>query len=305
LAALDSAKKGVYMETIIVVLATDDGYSQHAGVMLCSLFENNLSRNPFEVYLMDGGISDENKRRLHNVAERYNARLELLEIDREIYKDFKLSHHITQAAYYRISIPDILDSSVRKAIYLDCDLIVRDDIAKLWRLDLSGFLLGAIEDPGFSRFQALGIPNNARYFNSGVMLIDLAKWRSAKISSQVLDFIVQNPEKVVLWDQDALNAVLYDKWLPMHLKWNVQTDMYELSHRERYVHYEDFDEAIRSPSIVHYTASPKPWQYMNKHPLKKEYYKHLRKTEWRNFTPPDRNMINMVKKVLKSILRKK
>ncbi len=286
---------------INIVCVTDNNYAQHLGVMLCSIFEHQKCDNELNIYVIDGGISEKNKSRLEDIGKRHNATITFLEIDKTIYKNFKISYHINHTVYYRISIPEILDSSIKKVIYLDCDLIIKEDISKLWYTDISEYFIAAVENPKFNRHVNLKIPVNSKYFNTGVMLINLEKWRQYNISIQVIEFIKNNLEKIVLWDQDGLNAILYNKWKELHPKWNQQTIMFELAASKTFRN-EEFYETIKNPSIIHYTTSSKPWHYMNEHPLKSEYYKYIRKTPWKKYSPPDKNISNISKKIIKKIL---
>lgn len=298
----DFRKKAKLTEKINIISASDDNYSQHLGVMLYSLFKNHLGDKKIDVYIIDGDISSENKYKLEGIGKRFNVIISFLEINTEIYREFKISHHFTPATYYRISIPELLDSSIKKVIYLDCDLIVKEDISKLWNIDISKYFIAAVETSKFNRHTDLQMPINSRYFNSGVMLINLEKWRQYNIGEKVRNFIINNSEKLINLDQDALNAILYNKWKELPLKWNQPTNIFEIEKNETNFSKKDFDEAIKNPSIIHYTTSSKPWHYMNEHPLKKEYYEYLKKTPWKKYSPPDRNVINILKKSAKKIL---
>jgi len=298
----DSKEKARLIKKIKIISVSDDNYSQHLGVMLYSLFKNYLSDEKLDVYIIDGGIFSENKYKIEDIGREFNIPITFLKISKKIYQNFKISHHINSSTYYRISIPEIIDSSIKKVIYLDCDLIIREDISKLWYTDISEYFLAAVENPNFNRYADLKIPVNSKYFNAGVMLINLEKWRQYNISTQVIEFIKNNSEKIVLWDQDGLNAILYNKWKKLHPKWNQQTIMFELVASETNFREEEFNEAIKNPSIIHYSTSSKPWHYMNEHPLKSEYYKYLRKTPWKKYLPPDKNISNTSKKIIKKIL---
>ncbi len=89
---------------------------------------------------------------------------------------------------------------------------------ELWQTNLEGNVIAAVEDAGFhDRLEKMGITKeNEKYFNSGMMLIDLVRWRAKSITQKVLDYINQNPEKLRFHDQDALNAILYNDWLHLH-----------------------------------------------------------------------------------------
>lgn len=300
----DSKKKVKLIKEIKIISVADDNYTQHLGVMLYSLFKNHLSDEKLDVYIIDGGVSPENKYKLEGIGKEFNTPLKFLKIDKKIYQNFKISHHLTHSTYYRISIPELLDPSIKRVIYLDCDLIFKEDISKLWEVNISEYFMAAVENPKFNRYADLQMPINSKYFNSGVMLMNLEKCRQYDISSKVLKFIENNLNKIILWDQDGLNAILCNKWKELPPKWNQQTIMFEIDINETNFNKEEFMEAIINPSIIHYTTSSKPWHYMNEHPLKNEYYKYLKKTPWRKYSPPDRNFNNMLKKIAKELLPK-
>jgi lipopolysaccharide biosynthesis glycosyltransferase len=302
----NSKKREKSIKEIKIISVVDDNYVQHLGVMLYSLFEHQINySNKLDVFVIDGGISEENKIKIEGIGKEFNIRIKFLIIDKKIYKNFKISHHINHSTYYRISIPDLLDSSVKKVIYLDCDLIFKEDISKLWEINISECFIAAVENPKFNRYIDLQMPINSKYFNTGVMLMNLEKCRQYDISSKVLKFIENNLDKMVLWDQDALNAILYNKCKELPPKWNQQTIMFEIDVSETNFKKEEFTEAIENPSIIHYTTSSKPWHYMNEHPLKNEYYKYLKKTPWRKYSPPDKNINNVLKKSAKKLLPNK
>lgn len=85
--------------------------------------------------------------------------------------------HITQAMYYRYLFADMLPKTVTRLIYLDADIICKGNILPLWQTDLQGKVLGAVRDWGEAKScDRIGL-KNGRYFNSGVLLLDLTKWR--------------------------------------------------------------------------------------------------------------------------------
>src|SRR5271157_1755136 len=114
---------------IEIVTACSDYFAPHLGVMLTSLFENSLSRGRIHIHIIDGGISPENKEKLLHIAEKYNTPFRFLAIDRDEFGGLITRDHWSYAAYYRLAIPDLLDATIDKALYLDCDMIIKDDIS--------------------------------------------------------------------------------------------------------------------------------------------------------------------------------
>ena len=267
------------MRVIHVVTSADNLYACHLGVMLTSLFSSSAGKTAFTVTVLDGGISRKDVDILTRLAESYRASISFVAMDRYQFKHYPLSNHIRQAAYYRISVSEIVDSSVRKVLYLDCDIIIKEDITELWDTDINRYSAAAVEEPYFDRHEDLLLPADAVYFNSGVLLINLERWRANRIGDKAHAFILKHPDVLLLHDQDALNAVLYGEWLPLHPKWNLQTDMFGLcplsSSPDQAVH-----EAVAHPAVIHFTTSSKPWHYMNEHRYRDEYFNYLHRTEW-------------------------
>lgn len=269
---------------IEVITACDDNYIQHLGVMLCSLLENTPQKSRVNISVIDGGITNDNKNKLSSfIKDTYKLNIKYLIIDPQIYSEFQISYHFTHTIYYRISIPSLLLSDISKALYLDCDLVLKDDIGKLWSYDLGEYCLAAVESVSIDKEHLRGIiPSNASYFNSGVLLINLSKWRESNITQQVIQFIKNYQDKIIWWDQDSLNVILYKQWLSLPLKWNQQTNFFEIS-TQKTDRKDELMEAINSPSIIHYTGLHKPWEYIDNHPYKYEYYNYLSLTPWNSF----------------------
>lgn len=156
-------------------------------------------------------------------------------------------------AFTRICLPEIL--STNKVVYLDCDLVVSLDIATLYEIDLQGFAIGAsgvgniewsLEKPFFTR---LGLEPEAKYFNSGVLLMDLDYWRKHKLSARCFEFANKYPKELVTADQTVLNYVFQEfGFLELDPKFNLA--LYPNNHVDLDMHNE---------AILHFVGAPKPW----------------------------------------------
>lgn len=279
------------METINIVFSADNNYAQFMGVALCSLFENKKDNYLIDVYVLDGGVSNKNKEKLKILENKYNFKIIYIKIDISFFKDFFISDHITQATYYRIMMPELLPN-LKKILYLDCDIIVLGDIYELYNINIDNYFFAAVEEPVTDRQKELGMPINTKYFNAGIMLINLKKWQEFNVSKKLIDFIKNNSKKLKYWDQDAMNAILYNKWLNIHSKNNYTTLLTRNS-----ISKTEKDDI----SIIHYTEMLKPWNYLSKHPLKKEYFYYLSKTPWSNKKYIDKNIKNIIKKIIKKL----
>ncbi|WP_188175383.1 glycosyltransferase family 8 protein [Paenibacillus sedimenti] len=254
------------MDPIYIVTSTNDNYAKPLGVMLNSLLENTADKSRIKIFIIDGNISPDNKQKLRNVVNKFNVKTTFLKVDNSLFKGFQDRGHVSKECYYRVVIPNLLNKNIRKALYLDCDTIVKDDISKLWSTNLDGYYLAAGEKAfrGKPSKNSLKHHKNSNRFNSGVLLINLEKWRKSNMSKKVLQYIKNYPKPI--GDQAALNTVIQDKWLKLDPKWNYTTDHLILLPKVK-------------PAIVHYTRSKKPWNHG--HPLQNAYFKYLRTTSWK------------------------
>jgi lipopolysaccharide biosynthesis glycosyltransferase len=158
---------------------------------------------------------------------------------------------------------DLLPASLDRVLFLDADTLVLDDLSELWRLPLDSQVLGATQDAALplvsspravKNWQALGIPPSTPYFNAGVLLIDLERWRRLDVCRLVRGYFDSTRETIDFLHQEALNAVLWNRWLHLDVRWNLLA-----SHAGR--SYGRIPaEALRHPGIVHFAGRMKPWR---------------------------------------------
>ena len=100
-------------------------------------------------------------------------------------------------------MPDIVKGG--RALYLDVDIVVNGRIDDLCNAEISNIFLAAVDD--------LEMAYSAKYFNSGVMLINLEYWRAYNVKEKVIEFVGRKPEVIRFVDQDGLNFVINRNWL--------------------------------------------------------------------------------------------
>ncbi|RKP53193.1 glycosyltransferase family 8 protein [Cohnella endophytica] len=253
---------------IHVVAGVDNNYAQHLGVTFASLLANVPQETSVRLYIVHSGLSVDNQSKLESTFKRFGADIRFIAIDGALFERFPTTGHINRAMYLRLTIPEALPPTVSKVIYLDSDIVVTENIAELWDTELGDKAIAAVGDH-FAEYRcsSLRIPEG-RYFNSGVLVMNLTKWREQSLAKKVIDYISHYDAKLHFPDQDALNALLFDDWVEVPHKWNADTKKWE---------------GQRPPAIIHYTDISKPWHFDNYHRYKNEYYKYLRMTEWRNY----------------------
>jgi lipopolysaccharide biosynthesis glycosyltransferase len=288
--------------TISIATTIDINYIQHLGVMLSSLFENNL-KSRFKIYLIINFTENKELRKIQKLINRYNHQIDIIKVDESLLVSCKVTGHVTLATYYRLLIPNLINQTVAKVLYIDADIIIKNEIYELWNIVLDDeTIVAAVEEPLFNRHIALGVPETAKYFNAGVMLINLVAWRQNDISTKAIRFIELNNERIMFWDQDVLNFLLYDKWLTLNPKWNVTTPLFTINADKLKMSENELNQILNQPNIIHFTGSSKPWHYLNTHPFKSEYYKYLKLTPWKNFKHPEETVWHQIKQSVKQLV---
>lgn len=270
---------------IHIACSTDDNYAPLCGVMVCSALENNKGGN-LVVHVLTNSLSADNRDRMTRQCSRYGARCLFHQIDESRLEGCQYRtkvHPLSSAAYYRILLASVLPD-VSRAIYLDCDMMVLDDLRQIYDTDLEGRGVAAVQDydtpADMAHYQQLGLSMGDRYFNSGFMVIDLDYWRKHNTENQLLAF-AKRPRKVYFHDQDALNSVFANQWKRLSPEWN----HFNVARIRVKGLFENKDEAHRffsSPKVVHFPGRHfKPWLPTPLIPYRRQWLHYLEISAWR------------------------
>lgn len=276
-------------EPIVLVFVADDNYTILLAVALQSVLVNLERGCSLYLYIIDGGISQINKARLMRIlaADHIDFHLEWVVPDMTSLRNLKIHGTKTTAIYLDLLIPDIVSQRFDKAIFLDCDVQVEVSLTKLWQeksddcalLAVQSFVTPYVSSPGgLSNYQDFGYEPETPYFNSGVLLLNLKRWRSEKISQKVFDYLHRYRKYQSLHDQYGLNAVLANDWGMLDPKWNVMATVLSSVREDIQTRRE---ELLNHGYIYHFTG-PKPWQPNCKHPAKAQWHRYLEESLWFN-----------------------
>ena len=262
---------------IHIACAADNKYIQHTVVMLTSLFENN-NENQIHIHFFSADFSTENENKVKQTVFKYQQLFTFYPLDASLFKDCYVSDHVSFATYYRIVIPDFLIHQTNKILYLDTDIVVCENLKPLWDINIENYTIGAvneINDEGPSR---LGFDEKYKYFNAGILLINAKTWVTENLKDTLFKYIKTHFNKLTFWDQDALNANLYNKRLIIDPKWNQLSSVFEVDNTTLLAYYStsEIKQLKQFPAIIHFSGSSKPWDLLNIHPFKSIYYKYLK-----------------------------
>ena len=293
-------KRGAMMDhKIHVAFATDDNYAQHLGVTICSMMEHTDAAR-IVAHIVCLSVKPDNIRRLEQVFLKYpQVGLILYPFNVKAYSRFRVDGHISLASYVRLFLADLLPPDVERLVYLDSDLCVLADIVDLADISLDGAVIAAAPDVYADENERLGLPHRHEYFNAGILVMDLAAWRSLGLTAAAQHYVEENSARLLYHDQDTLNALLHDRVKPIEIAWNYQARFRreDLCPEPKYL--TKFTElACVKPKIIHYTTHLKPWYFWTDIPYEREYLKFIKKTAWADFKQPDKNWKSVLRRYM-------
>jgi len=278
-----------------VVNAADAAYVPHTSAMLHSLFMHNPGEELHVHFLHKATLDLALVQRLAALCRRHGARFSATPVTRAQLHDLPIGGRFPEEAWYRVVLPELLPDLPRM-LWLDSDVIVRAPIRELWDLDLAGCPLAACPNAVMFTFrhviQDIGVADRRKYFNSGVMLMNLDQMRAEGSLASLRAAAQRAAPAIMFADQDVLNIVYHERYRRLHLMWNVLAQSYINVPETIRVHGgREYEEAMRHPRIIHFTGRGryKPWFYTCSHPHRDEYLRHRLAAGWPPPDYPDKN----------------
>ena len=277
---------------INIVLVTDRNYIQFAITTIYSVLKSTTEEILVKCFAL--GFSED---QLINYKNKFNNKsVKFISINDDFLKNIKTKNHVSKAAYLKIFLPEILEDT-EKIIFLDSDLLVINDINKLWVQFDENYTIQAIWNPGYNYDNELiGLGLDEETFNSGVMLMNLEKMRINSDSKKLLNFIDEKNHLTKLNDQAAFNAIYAREWGRISLDWNVQNKFYFKKSSYLKLKRCEKKDLLYNPSIIHFTTNSKPWMFKNAHPRKAFFIENYEAVNGK-LLYYDKNLISFLKKI--------
>jgi len=263
---------------IPVVFSSSAEFIPYFSVTLQSLIEHSVEHNFYHIILLHaGGINENDKNKLAlQIANHKNFMLDYYDVSSlQNMNQFFVNNHLSVETYFRLFIPDILPF-YDKVLYLDCDMVVQNDVSELYMLDLEGYYLAAAKDLDYIgqykmykerkeyTTNVLELQNGLEYFQAGVLVLNLAEFRKNYSVEQMIQIALL--KKWTFLDQDVLNHICQGKVQFLPQQWNVvmnwKNDTTErmaiLKHAPLQL-YQEYLNARKNPYVIHYAGYQKPW----------------------------------------------
>ncbi len=261
-------------EVIPIFFAVDDVYIPFLAVALQSLIDNASDKNYYSIKILYTNISEENQAKI-NKYQRENVDIEFVDLNYYINKvkdKLYTRDYYSATTYFRLFIPDLYPQ-YDKVLYLDSDIVVLSDIADLYNIDMEDNLVAAAPDDVIQTIKVfqeyaelvVGVTDYKRYFNAGILLMNLDELRKFKFQDKFL-YLLSKVKFSVAQDQDYLNRLCKGRVKLLENTWDRMPIGGDVVKRE-------------DLHLIHYNLAFKPWHFEDI--LYKEYFwKYAQQTEF-------------------------
>lgn len=243
---------------IPIFFTIDNGYAPFLAVALNSAIKNASNSRQYRAIVLHEGLSDDNKAKLQ-ALETDNFKIDLTPMQANFEAlDDRMSNRLrcdyfTLTIYFRLFIPSMFPQ-YDKGIYIDSDVVLTDDIAKLYDTDIGDNLIGACNDLSISDIppliayteNAIGVKKH-EYINSGVLLMNLKELRACDFGGHFLHLLNTYHFDSIAPDQDYINAMCNGKIYYLDAAWDAMPN--------------DAKPPLSKTKLIHYNLFSKPWCY--------------------------------------------
>ena len=276
-----------------IVYTLNDKFVPQVAAGICSVCENNKDFDSISFYIISKEITKKNKQLFTELVESYKRSIYIIELgDINQYIDFEFdTTGWNSIVLARLVLDKLLPQYLEKILYLDGDTIVRNNLKELWNTNVDEYILAASIEPTVDKNRKINLGlEKYPYYNAGVLLINLKKWKEENVGKVILDYYKANNGKLFANDQDAINGALKGKIFTLFPKYNFYNIFYQYTYKFLnklmkpipYISKQEFDKCVKNPCIIHYLGEERPWRVGNHHKYKKDYIYYLNKTVWKD-----------------------
>lgn len=249
-----------------ILFVVDEAYARHLPVAMNSILRH--ARAPVTFHIVHAAIARPTREAIAAYVEGRAACLWHAEPQNPLLGLDVYLPHVSSASFLRLVADTVVPPEVTRVVYLDIDVLVLDDIARIASIDLQGRSVGVVADPGVDPREfasTYGLEGPGLYFNAGVMVMDLEAIRTRGGLARARE--AAEGGRFSYGDQDILNICFWGDALALAPRWNVQRNAF---YRER--------TPETPPAILHFTDDLKPWSSAEWHPRAYDYLVYLAHT---------------------------
>ena len=286
--------------TLYICYSINDFFAREAGISLIGFFENNPDYGPEEVFFLDYGIHPSNKERLNAIAAGYGKRITFLDakaVTNNVRREFPNlpAWRGSMAPNAKAFVEQIFPDYVERLLFIDGDTVVTGSVSQLQKVDMAGAVLGAVPSnwvtDDIRKGKIVLYSGNSYYFNSGVLLYDLAAWRRENCHQMIVDTL--HKKKRFKWpDQTLLNNAIPQRLIMvLPLKYNYVSHYFHPRQELGWMRLgnihtdEEIEESIQHPVIIHYVGGwtrARPWHEGCLSSRADDYFRYKALSPWKD-----------------------
>ncbi|WP_369309263.1 glycosyltransferase [Providencia rettgeri] len=244
-----------------IAYGVDKGFLFGSGISMNSIIINNRNIN-LKFHLFTDFIDDRFLNGLEKLALNDNVNIDVYVLNSDELKKLPTSHVWSYATYFRFFIFDHLCNVIPSILYLDADVFCKGSLLGYTEIKFENEYAAVIPDVQYMqdscelRLQISGLKN--KYFNAGVIFLNLKMWDEKQFTKKAFDLIVNNHtgKQLKYLDQDALNILFECKNIYLSRDYNC---IYTLKNELKNINYKDYIND--NTKLIHYTGATKPWHY--------------------------------------------
>ena len=286
-----------------ILYQSNDYYAPYLGVSLLSLLDRNKHIKDINIFIIDDGISPENKEKISGTAGMFGRPVSFIDPSRQakMLEDAGAPRFRgNYATYFKLFVLDELPEEVETILYVDSDTVVRGSLEEITEFDFQGRSLSMVPAIYHDKYRAkVGISHEDITYNAGIMAFDLKAWRENHCRERLIRGMKEDP-KVLSFapDQSLAIKVLQKDLIPLPLKFNFSTlytlftykeitKMFSCAEAAMFTQ-EDIDKAYQDIAVYHFIELQvgKPWEADSVHPKKFLWKEYFDKSKWSDTPAP-------------------
>lgn len=264
--------KKIFNDSINIVLASNDNYVIAVYMALFTLIENSSATNNYDIVILESDITDENKEMISSLAkDKDNISIRFYST-KKLFEETPLWHYNywTIDTYARLWIGEIFEG-YEKVVYIDCDVIILADIAELYNIDMTGYIMAGRRNHNI--LVNYKIDKELKYYldniykvapneivNAGVLVLNVPLLKEAKPVEKCIE-LLDKYKRLFMQDEEVLNQVAKGKIKYFESGWNfnniISPDF--IFDYEFLEYVKEYVQGFFEMKLIHYSTKIKPW----------------------------------------------
>ena len=251
-----------------ILLAADNKYLKYMENLIFSI-KSNLDDENIKIYFVNQNVDKEKLNRKKRKLERkYDIEFNIINVSQEMFSNLPINEHFSVEMYFRMIAQFILPENLDRILWIDIDIVCLENIKQFYYQDFDNKSMIVCADSMYGEQmlvehkENLGIKPDTKYFNSGVLILNLDKMRKKYTMEEIMETSIKYKDKLKYPDQDILN-ILYEG----DVKYTGKRYNYQLIFRDD---IEKGDEG--KIALLHYTSAEKPWRFKAINKASKYYW---------------------------------